>query len=55
MIDPRLNAQIESFEKDFDILINRYASEYDMPVALIVGMLAMKQHELMENNLEDET
>ena len=46
--------QITALEAEMDKLIDRFAEEFDMPVASIVGVLALKQHELMENNLEEE-
>lgn len=36
--------QIMRFSNDLDALVDRYADEYDLPYASIVGSLQMKIH-----------
>jgi hypothetical protein len=46
--------QVEQFGNDLDRLVNRYAQEYDLPVAAIVGVLHFKIHALIKTHLTHE-
>lgn len=40
--------QIEAFEEDLDKLLDRYANEFDLTYAAVVGLLFMKATELAQ-------
>lgn len=44
--------QIQHFCNDLDKLIDRYASEFDLPYAAIVGSLQMKSYLLCQEALD---
>lgn len=48
--------QIEAFEADLRKLIERYIAEFNLTTASAIGVLAIKQHELIQSALyrEDE-
>lgn len=49
--------QIEIFQNELEALIQRYAEEFDLTVASMVGVLEVKIHELIHvaiNDTEDE-
>lgn len=45
--------QARALANDLDALIARYADEFDLPLAAAIGVLAIKQHELIAGALED--
>lgn len=45
--------QIQAFCNDLDKLIDRYASEFDLNYASIIGALQMKSHLLCQEALDN--
>jgi hypothetical protein len=46
--------QIDELQNKIDKLIDTYISEFDLPLASMVGILQIKIHELIENSMYDE-
>lgn len=46
--------QIDELQNKIDKLIDTYISEFDLPLASMVGILQIKIHELIENSMCDE-
>lgn len=56
-IEMKESKQIEIFQNELEALIQRYAEEFDLTVASMVGVLEVKIHELIHvaiNDTEDE-
>lgn len=45
--------QLQHFCNDLDALIDRYASEYDLSYASMIGALEMKSHLLCQEALDN--
>jgi hypothetical protein len=46
--------QIDELQNKIDKLIDTYISEFDLPLASMIGILQIKIHELIENSMCDE-
>ena len=45
--------QISHFDADLDRLIKRYAMEYELPMAAVIGTLQIKCFTLIQSKIDD--
>jgi len=45
--------QINHFAKDLNRLVDRYATEYDLPLAAVIGTLEIKKQDLINEHDDD--
>ncbi len=45
--------QIAAFESELDALVARYAREFELPVASVIGCLQLKSHRIAADAVND--